>query len=162
MKEDYMPEFAKRFTKETNPKDKAATARLDISVWPMTATVYGALAMTEGDLKYGAYNYRISGVKASVYIAALMRHIFKWYNGEKTDPNTDVPHLASALACIGVIIDAAECGKLVDDRPPSAPMTLLLSDFEQIVKNLQKQYPNGPERFTDSGVLASKNLGIIC
>ena len=137
--------------KDTNPKDRAATTRLDFSVWPETASAYGALAMTEGDYKYGAYNYRVAGVQASVYVSALRRHMAKWYNGEWDDPKTGVPHLANALACIGVLIDAYESGALVDDRPPVCNLGRLLSAFEAKVKHLQSVFPpeKGPGRFTE-------------
>jgi len=78
--------------KETNPKDDAAAGtRVDLSLYPHTAIVHGALAMTEDHLKYGGYNYRVSGVKASVYIAALRRHLLKWEAGQNVDLKTLVP-----------------------------------------------------------------------
>ena len=136
-----------RLGKPTNPKDRLATSRLDLSLFPMTTIAYGALAFTEGDLKYGGYNWRVAGVSANVYIAALLRHVSKWYNGEWEDARTHVPHLASAIACISVIIDAIECGKLNDDRPPKSDVTKLLAKFEAKVKRLQKLFPNGPARY---------------
>ena len=133
--------------KPTNPKDRAATTRLDLSLFPATAVAYGALAMQEGDCKYGAYNYREAGVLASVYRAAAQRHLDKWFNGEETDPDTGVPHLANALGCIAVIVDAIECGKLDDDRPPKCDVAGLLKRFEAKVAHLQKMFPNGPPRY---------------
>lgn len=135
--------------KPTNPKDRAANHRLDLSLFPMTAIAYGALAMTEGDAKYGGYNYRVGGVLVSVYIAALGRHIDKYYNGEWADPKTRVPHLASAVACLAVIIDAHEAGVLKDDRPPKVDMNKLLTEAEEIVKHLHELFPNGPARYTE-------------
>lgn len=136
--------------KETNPKDRMATTRLDLSLFPTTAKAYGALAMTEGDLKYGGYNYRTAGVKASVYYAAANRHLDKWFNGEWADQKTGVPHLASALACIGVLIDAIECSKLNDDRPPQCDMATLLNDMENKVIHLQKLFTDGPDRHKET------------
>lgn len=135
--------------KDTNPKDRMATSRLDLSLFPATAKAYGALAMTEGDLKYGGYNYRTAGVKASVYYAAANRHLDKWFNGEWADAETKVPHLASALACIGVLIDAIECQKLNDDRPPKSDMANLLNEMEQKVIHLQGLFTDGPDRHTE-------------
>lgn len=135
-------------TKPTNPKDRAATHRLDMSLFPDTARAYGALAMTEGDCKYGGYNYRIGGVAASTYRAALDRHMMKYYNGEWADPKTGVPHLASALACVAVMIDAHECGVLIDDRPPRVNLARLLTDYEGRVRHLHETFPNGPPRYT--------------
>lgn len=134
------------WTKPSNPKDNAATSRLQMSLFPQTAIAYGALAMTEGHCKYGGYNFREAGVLASVYVDACMRHLFKWVNGQNVDPKTQVPELASALACIAVIIDAFECGKLNDDRPPKAPLASLLESFEQKTKHLQQTFPDGPPR----------------
>lgn len=138
-------------TKDSNPKDRIATTRLDLSLFPATAIAYGALAMTEGDLKYGGYNYRTAGVKASVYFAAANRHLNKWFNGEWDDQKTGVPHLASALACISVVIDAIECNKLNDDRPPKCDMDALLSEMEKKVIHLQQLFPDGPDRHTEAG-----------
>ena len=135
--------------KDTNPKDRMATTRLDLSLFPATARAYGALAMTEGDCKYGGYNYRDAGVRASVYYAAANRHLDKWFNGDWVDSKTGVPHLASALACIGVLIDAIECDKINDDRPPMCDMTDLLERMEQKVARLQGLFPDGPDRHTE-------------
>lgn len=133
--------------KPTNPKDQAATDRLDLSLFPDTAVAYGALAFTEGHLKYGGYNWRDAGVLSSIYIAALRRHIAKWWNGEDVDPVTGVPHLASALACIAVLIDAVECDALNDDRPPKVRAAgAFFNQMQQVVARLQELYPNGPER----------------
>lgn len=132
--------------KDTNPKDGVATSRLDLSLFPATATAYGALAMTEGDLKYGGYNYRIIGVKASIYFSAANRHLNKWFNGEWADQKTDIPHLASALACISILIDAVECDKLNDDRPPKCDMAALLDEMEKKVVHLQKLFTDRPGR----------------
>lgn len=133
-------------TKDTNPKTAAATARLDLSLVPDTSVIYEALAFTEGDLKYGGYNYREKGVSISTYIAACRRHIGKYYNGEWADPKTGVPHLANAKACLGVIIDAHECKVLNDDRPPHCDVSGLLDDMEKAVSHLQDIFPNPPGR----------------
>ena len=135
-------------TVSSNPKDRVATSRLDLSMFPQTALAYGALAMVEGHQKYGSYNYRITGVSVSTYVAALMRHVSKYYNGEWADEKTHVPHLANALACLAVIIDSYEMGNLIDDRPPATNMSQLLKDFQEIVCHLQKTFPNTPGRCT--------------
>lgn len=143
---------ATEHTKPSNPKDAAATDRLDLSLFPDTAVAYGALAFTEGALKYGAYNWRVAGVSASVYVAALRRHVAKWYNGEKVDPKTGVPHLANALACIAILIDAHEVGKLIDDRPPRIPNPdVMFDELRFRVRYLQGKFPpeQSPDRFTE-------------
>lgn len=138
--------------KPSNPKDAAATNRLDLSLFPGSARAYGALALTEGDLKYGGYNWRTVGIKASVYLAACGRHLEKWNNGEDCDPHTHVPHLANALACIAVLIDASQQGNLNDDRPPAQEaMPHLFKQCEEIVSHLQRLFPDPPVRHTQTG-----------
>ena len=105
--------------KPSNPKDAIGIKKLDMGLVPDTALVHLALAFTEGALKYGRYNWRIAGIRSSVYNAALQRHLAKWWNGQDRDPNTGLHHLANGLACIAIILDAALYDKLNDDRPPS-------------------------------------------
>ena len=126
--------------KPTNPKDAMAVSKLPLHIVPSTLNIFAALAFAEGALKYGAWNWRVKGVRASVYISALERHIALWKNGEEHDPDTYVPHLASALACIGIILDAAVCGKLVDDRSVPAPIGALIKDSNFTVAHLQRLF----------------------
>lgn len=135
--------------KPTNPKDRAATHRVDLTLFPETATIYGAVAMTEGDCKYGGYNYRETGVNVSTYIAGLRRHVGKYYDrGEWADHKTHVPHLANALACLAVLIDGHERGNINDDRPPVIKNDLY-AWAEDLSKQLHEMYPNGPKRVTE-------------
>jgi hypothetical protein len=132
--------------KETNPKDNAATTRLDLSLAPESAIAYMALAFVEGDLKYGGFNWRAAGVQTSVYVAACRRHIAKYFNGEWADPRTKVPHLANALACLAVLVDAHEQGNMDDDRPPIQSVDLY-TRFEENVAHLQKIFPRKRNRY---------------
>lgn len=125
-------------TKATNPKDAIGSTKLPLNLVPDTLPVMAALAFTEGATKYGAFNWRVAGVRASIYEAALKRHMAKWWNGEDADPVTGVPHLASVIACAGIILDAALAGKLTDDRPPKVPMGELIDSFESKVKHLKE------------------------
>jgi len=139
-------------TKPTNPKDAIASTRLDLSLFPDTAVIYGALAFTEGAYKYGGHNYRAAGVSTSVYYAACKRHLKKWYNGSNTDPKTRVPHLANALACIAVLIDGEVKGNITDDRPPTVDLEKVFSEMEELVAHLQRLYPNPVPRYTEKGL----------
>lgn len=105
--------------KPTNPKDAFGSAKVPLGLVPDTITAHVALAFLEGALKYGRYNWRIAGVRASIYNDAMERHRKKWWNGENCDKKTRVKHLASIIACAGILLDAELCGKLNDDRPPS-------------------------------------------
>lgn len=103
--------------KPTNPKDLIGSNKLPLHLWPTTATAAGCMAFLEGALKYGRSNWRVVGVRATVYYDALQRHMAAWLEGEDVDPESGLPHLAKALACIAILVDAEAAGKLNDDRP---------------------------------------------
>ncbi len=123
--------------KDPNPKDIVGSTKLGLDLVPDTLTSFAALSFTEGALKYGSYNWRVTPVRASIYTAALKRHLKKWWNGEWCDPITKVPHLASVIACAGIVLDAGVVGTLVDDRPPVADLGKLIAEHEAIVANLK-------------------------
>lgn len=126
--------------KPSNPKDLIGSDKLPLSLVPGTTKAYLAIGHLEGRLKYGLVNFREVGVKTSIYLDALDRHVEKFKNGEWEDPVTKVPHLANALACLSIIVDAYECGKLVDDRPKSAPVAELIDKFSGLVVHLKKLF----------------------
>ncbi len=126
--------------KLTNPKDAIGSTKLPLHLVPDTLTVYAATAFLEGALKYGTGNWRIAGVRNSIYLSALERHFKKYKNGEDMDPKTEVHHLASVIACAGIILDAALVGKLTDDRPPRAPMAQLIDSMEATVLHLKQMF----------------------
>jgi hypothetical protein len=66
--------------------------------------------------RYGAYNWRDTGVCATTYISAIMRHLDAWRDGEDIDPESGVTHLAHIAASCNILMDAHKCGKLIDDR----------------------------------------------
>lgn len=126
--------------KLTNTKDAIGSTKLPLNLVPDTVSLFAALSFAEGASKYGAYNWRSAGVRASIYRAALDRHLKKWWNGEDADPKTGVPHLASVIACAGIILDAGVCGKLTDDRPPRAALGNLIEQMEATVKSLYEMH----------------------
>lgn len=108
-------------SKPTNPKDAIGSGKLPLELIPWSANAEGCLALLEGALKYGRFNWRIAGVRASIYQGAMLRHLAKWWNGFDRDPKTRVKHLANARACIDILIDAEWSNTLTDDRPPRQP-----------------------------------------
>jgi hypothetical protein len=124
--------------KPTNPKDAVGATKLPLNLVPSTVLAYLSVAFYEGATKYGAYNWRAIGVRNSIYIAAALRHIAKYWNGEECDPKTKVPHLASAAACMAIILDAKTVGKLTDDRPPVAELDKLAQELEPVLRNLEE------------------------
>lgn len=103
-------------TKETNPKDAIGSNKVPLHLWPSTATAIGSIALLNGALKYGRSNWRVAGVRASIYADAAKRHLDAWFEGEETDPDDGVDHLGAVLACLAILVDARAAGKLNDDR----------------------------------------------
>lgn len=124
-------------SKPTNPKDIVASDRLPLHLVPSTINAYASLAFLEGALKYGAYNWRMAGIRMSVYIAALERHLDKFKNGEWADPKTRVPHLSSVIACAGIILDAMLADKATDDRAPVVPLGELHDQLQETTRHLK-------------------------
>jgi hypothetical protein len=104
----------------TNPKDLVGRLKPPMHLIPPVANVLESLVFGLGEVKYGPYNWRSHSVAASVYVSALYRHVAAWFDGEESDPESGMSHLAHARACIAIILDAQSCGKLVDDRPLKA------------------------------------------
>lgn len=103
-------------TKPVNPKDGIGRTKLPLHLWPATATAMGCIGLLEGRHKYGSLNFRATDIAASVYVAACKRHLDAWMEGEDKAPDSGVPHLANALACLAIIVDAKAVGTLIDDR----------------------------------------------
>lgn len=102
--------------KETNPKAAIGAQKIPFHLWPESATALGCLGMLDGMLKYGRTNWRISGVRATTYVDAARRHLSFYFEGENIDPDSGLPHLAHALACLAILVDAEATGVLNDDR----------------------------------------------
>lgn len=136
--------------KATNPKDALGVGRLPLDLIPDTGLAYAALAFLEGALKYGKFNWRVAGVRWSVYEAALKRHLQKLKEGEWADPKTRVPHLGSMVACLLIIADAQAQGKFIDDRPPSFEDASEFIDlFTEDVAHLKKLFKDyNPKQYT--------------
>lgn len=138
-------------SKPSNPKDAIGDAKLALHLVSPIVKCYQAIAHWLGNVKYGAWNYRAGGARASVYVSALHRHIDAWWEGQEVDPVDGTPHLANAMACIGILIDAKHSGKLTDDRPPSreAELVKVRAEFEALMPKLREQYKDrDPKHWT--------------
>ena len=127
--------------KPSNPKDILGSTRVPMGIVSDIAMAEEALALTEGLLKYGKHNYTIVGVRSSVYIDAISRHLAKYKSGEDRAQDTGVHHLGSVRACSGIILECAARGILQDDRPPSnMELSKQIDDLEQRVKHLRDMF----------------------
>lgn len=112
--------------KDTNPKDAVGSSKVAFHVIPWRVITGIAHAFLGGALKYRAFNYRIAGVRGSVYFAASIRHILRWWEGEDFDPDVKgfdigvrIHHLDEAIAGLMVVRDSIIRGNWTDDRPPA-------------------------------------------
>ena len=108
--------------KPSDPKDVVGGGKAPLSAVPMRVLWRVGLGMLEGASKYGRHNYRAVGVRASVYFDAGMRHFLAWWEGEDTDPDSNLHHLDKLLSDLFVLRDAMLSGKYTADRPPRAPL----------------------------------------
>jgi hypothetical protein len=139
-------------TKRSNPKDIVGSDKVPLHLWPTTATTLGAMALLDGALKYGRSNFRVVGVRASIYYDAVNRHINAWFEGEDDDPDSGLPHLAHALACLAVIVDAQAAGVLRDDRMTPGGYRAWIDGLTPHVKRLKAKHADKhPTHYTKEG-----------
>lgn len=137
--------------KPTNPKDAIGGTKLPLHLVSPIIKAYQSIAHFLGNVKYGAHNYLAGGARASIYKAACDRHMDAWWAGEELDPADGTPHLANAMACIGILIECKEAGNLTDDRPPSTRYTEVRAMLEPIMERIMKQYADkAPRHYTIS------------
>lgn len=110
----------------TNPKDLIGAKKPRLSLVPSTATIQLALAMQNGADKYGAYNWRDKKVQTMIYLDACQRHVLSYLDGEEAAEDSGIKHLAHAMACLAIILDAEENGCLIDNRPKKGKAAELL------------------------------------
>ncbi len=101
-----------------NPKTALGAAKPQLQLIPPIALVEEAGAFALGAEKYGPFNWREVPVSISTYVAAAQRHLMAYWDGEDTDPESGLCHLAHARACMAIVLDAQSVGTCNDDRPP--------------------------------------------
>lgn len=110
-----------------NPKDRVGAGKPPLHLIPPAAEILESIVMGLGARKYGAFNWRTSKIRATVYIAAARSHLAQWLDRQDNDPESGVSHLAHARACLGVLLDALATGNVVDDRPPRGAASTLIA-----------------------------------
>lgn len=144
--------------KPSNPKDGIGIRkwRQFVTV-PFTVIAEVGVAMLEGGLKYSRHNYRVAGVRASVYVDAAIGHIMQWWEGEDLDPDTNLSHITKAIASLVVLRDAMIQDMLNDDRPPKAKLGKVRNDLQSVVNNMFEKYPDPKSAVTEVDVHADKD-----
>jgi len=128
----------------SNPKDAVGQLKPQLNLIPASAQILESVVMALGAEKYGPFNWRESAVRASIYVAAAMRHLLAWADGQNEDPESGVSHLAHVRACMGIVLDAQSLGKLEDDRPKQSGEAAKL--IEQHTKQDPKPVEADPPR----------------
>lgn len=137
------------YTKPTNPKDAAATDRVPLGLLSPIAKAHWALAQHCGRAKYGAWNWREAGVRASIYIDAIGRHTDGYLSGETYDPADGTHHLGNIMACCAILLEAEAAGKLTDDRPPTLDMRPTYAEVQRRLADLTTKYADrNPKHWT--------------
>jgi hypothetical protein len=90
-----------------------------------------ALGFRDGAEKYDPFNWRKSNVEAQTYIGAALRHLLAWQDGEEVADDSGLPHLAHALSCLAILVDAQTGGFLIDNRPPAGAMPAVLHRWQK-------------------------------
>lgn len=136
-------------SKPTNPKDLVGSGKLPLHLWPETATAVGCLGLLDGMLKYGRTNWRVAGVRFTIYLDALRRHTTALFEGEDLDPDSGLPHLSHALACLAILVDAQAAGKLTDDRQYPGGYRKLVDELTPEVARLKEKHADkNPKHYT--------------
>jgi hypothetical protein len=74
-----------------------------------------ARVMGFGAQKYAAHNWR-KGIQMSRLLDAAMRHLYAYADGESTDPESGLSHLAHAGCCVMFALNMEKTRPDLDDR----------------------------------------------
>jgi len=69
----------------------------------------------DGERKYGRHNFR-KGIQTSRLVAAALRHVFAYSDGETNAADSGVHHLGHARACLAMILQLEHDDTIADDR----------------------------------------------
>lgn len=88
-------------------------------LFPWEAAEQVVRILNHGAEKYDAGNWRRDMPRADERLsAAAIRHLQAWIRGEKTDPDSGLPHLAHAGCCILMLLELELQNKLPKERSP--------------------------------------------
>jgi hypothetical protein len=100
-----------------DPKREAGSLKADVTNLSIAALLAEGEVMRQGAEKYGSYNWTVHSMRASTYYNAILRHLWAWWTGQDTDPDSGQSHLAHIRASCGILIEQQVAARLNDDRP---------------------------------------------
>jgi len=133
--------------KETNPKDAIGIKKPPMSTVPLPVLHEVGVGMLEGAMKYRRHNYRVAGIRTSVYYDAAKRHLDYFWEGEDIDPDCGLSHITKAICSLVVLRDAQMTGMCTDDRPPSVNVAAHREALQKIVDELFVKYPEPQDAY---------------
>ena len=134
--------------KPSNPKDLVGVLKVPMSTVSAPVLAEIALGMLEGACKYGRHNYRMVGVRSSVYYDAAMRHLMAWWEGQDIDPGSGLHHVTKAITSLVVLRDAMIHNMCDDDRPPSLGVDFIDTLNKQAAPAIEKYKNANPKHYT--------------
>lgn len=90
----------------------------DLSLLPSVFVKEVARALMHGENKYGRHNFE-KGFDTHRLVGACLRHVYAWNEGEDSDPESGISHLAHAAATLGMLLRCLELGTATDTRSKS-------------------------------------------
>jgi hypothetical protein len=94
---------------------KFDTDKLPVNLLSSEALMQTAAVLKFGADKYAEHNWR-AGFAWSRPLAAAMRHIMAFNDGEDKDPESGLSHLAHAMCCIMFLLEFEKTHRELDDR----------------------------------------------
>ena len=147
-------------TKPTNPKDTIGIRKAPMSVVPANVMAEVAVGLLEGATKYGRHNYRVAGIRASVYYDAAMRHLMSWWEGQDSDPDPQsagLSHVTKAITSLVVLRDAMMHDMMNDDRPPKSKT--FMEELNKVAGELiDKNADKNPEHYVETSAPLRQNV----
>lgn len=102
--------------KDGNPKTALGIKKPPTFYTPYIPYMEYSLVHMQGAFKYGQFNWLDDPISISTYTDAAVRHIGLYLAGQRNASDTGLHHLAHAMTCLSIIIDAEAHNTLIDDR----------------------------------------------
>jgi hypothetical protein len=115
----------------------------------MTVMWEVGVGMLEGARKYGRHNFRVAGVRASVYVDAAKGHIDQWWEGEDIDEESGLSHITKSICSLIVLRDAMINDMMNDDRPPKANIDKVRREMQEAVDLIFERFPDAVEPYIE-------------
>ena len=117
------PETLDAIQKQFGTALKFDQHKLPLNLLSTEAMNQTAAVLAFGANKYAEHNWR-KGFAWSRPLAAAMRHITAFNDGEDRDPESGLSHLAHAACCIMFLLEFEKTHQHLDDRyKPNVPQT---------------------------------------